>query len=95
MSRPPWPFACAQIEPLLDTVVAGSCTTLAAREFIQLEHPEPGLSYQFRHVLIQEAAYRTLLYAQRRELHRAVAAWYEQRFDPGGVVVSGLPRLAA
>lgn len=50
---------------------------LAARDFTWLERPEPDLAYRFRHVLSQEAAYQTLLYAQRRALHRAAAEWYE------------------
>jgi ABC-type transport system substrate-binding protein/class 3 adenylate cyclase len=39
--------------------------------------PEP--EYRFKHVLIQEAAYRTLLGAQRRDLHRRAAEWLEAR----------------
>jgi predicted ATPase len=54
--------------------------TLAAQDFTWLEEPEPNLAYCFKHMLTQEAAYQTLLYAQRRELHRAVAGWYEQTY---------------
>jgi adenylate cyclase len=53
---------------------------LAAQDFTWLEEPEPNLAYCFKHLLTQEAAYQTLLYAQRRELHRAVAGWYEQTY---------------
>ena len=43
-----------------------------------LESPEPELSYLFKHALTQEVAYNLMLFAQRRELHRAVAEWYER-----------------
>ncbi len=36
-------------------------------------------TYSFRHILIQEITYSTLSFAQRRELHLAVASWYERR----------------
>lgn len=55
--------------------------TLAVQDFTELEAPEPGLAYRFKHVLTQEAAYQTLLYAQRRELHRTLAEWYETMYD--------------
>jgi tetratricopeptide (TPR) repeat protein len=43
-----------------------------------LDTPEPDLAYLFKHVVTQEVAYSLLLYAQRRQLHRAVAEWYER-----------------
>jgi ABC-type oligopeptide transport system substrate-binding subunit/class 3 adenylate cyclase len=39
--------------------------------------PEP--EYRFKHVLIQEAAYRTLLSERRVGLHRRAAEWLERR----------------
>ena len=39
--------------------------------------PEP--EYRFKHALIQEAAYRTLLAANREELHRKAMRWLEER----------------
>ncbi|MDX1416719.1 MAG: adenylate/guanylate cyclase domain-containing protein, partial [Candidatus Promineifilaceae bacterium] len=35
--------------------------------------------YIFANTLIREAAYGRMLFAQRRGLHRALAAWYEER----------------
>jgi class 3 adenylate cyclase/tetratricopeptide (TPR) repeat protein len=35
------------------------------------------LQYTFKHAITQEVAYSFLLFAQRRELHRAIAEWYE------------------
>jgi len=45
-----------------------------------LEAPEPELTYIFKHIITQEVAYETLLFAQRRQLHRTVALWYERTF---------------
>jgi tetratricopeptide (TPR) repeat protein len=43
-----------------------------------LETPEPDISYIFKHIITQEVAYNLLLFAQRRELHRTVAQWFEK-----------------
>ena len=50
--------------------------------------PEP--EYRFKHVLIQEAAYRTLLGEQRRRLHRRAAEWLEERSADGRGEAFGL-----
>ncbi|MBV8771918.1 MAG: AAA family ATPase [Deltaproteobacteria bacterium] len=47
---------------------------------IRLEDTQPPIRYSFRHVIIQQAAYDMMLLAQRRQLHEAVAAWYEWTF---------------
>jgi class 3 adenylate cyclase/tetratricopeptide (TPR) repeat protein len=51
-----------------------------------LDTPEPDLSYLFKHVIVQEAAYNLMLLSQRRQLHRSVAEWYE-RYDVGDLAV--------
>src|SRR6185369_6580725 len=38
------------------------------------------LSYVFKDAITQEVAYNLMLFSQRRELHRAVAEWYEQTY---------------
>src|SRR5439155_10656593 len=40
--------------------------------------PEP--EYRFKHALIQETAYRTLLSDRRAGLHRRAAVWLEARY---------------
>ena len=40
--------------------------------------PQP--EYQFKHALIQEAAYRTVLTPRRTELHRKAATWLEEHY---------------
>lgn len=37
-----------------------------------------GVEYRFRHALMQEAAYASLLHKHRQAYHRRVAAWYER-----------------
>ncbi len=49
---------------------------LDALDFITT--PEPDLTYVFHNVVTQEVAYETLLFSQRRALHRTAAEWYER-----------------
>jgi class 3 adenylate cyclase/tetratricopeptide (TPR) repeat protein len=43
-----------------------------------LEAPTPELSYLFKHVITQEVIYSLLTFAQRKQLHCAIAEWYER-----------------
>lgn len=47
-------------------------------EITQLQEPEPVPAYIFKQTITQEVAYNMMLFSQRRELHKAVAEWYEQ-----------------
>ena len=58
--------------------IRGYLDDLQRQDFTMLETPEPDLAYLFKHAVTQEVAYNLLLYAQRRQLHRAIAEWYEQ-----------------
>ncbi len=51
---------------------------LVKMNLTMLETPEPELAYIFKHVITQEVAYNLMLFAQRRQLHRAIAEWYER-----------------
>ena len=64
--------------------LADHLTALERLNLTPLETPDPNLAYLFKHVLTQEAAYGLMLFAQRRELHRIVAVWYERTYakDP-------------
>jgi predicted ATPase/class 3 adenylate cyclase len=53
---------------------------LEQRALTTVESPEPELSYTFKHIITQEVAYNLLLYEQRRQLHDAVAEWYETTY---------------
>jgi class 3 adenylate cyclase/tetratricopeptide (TPR) repeat protein len=48
----------------------------AGQGLIQLVAPEPAV-YRFQHSVTQQVAYDLLAHAQRREIHSAVARWYE------------------
>jgi tetratricopeptide (TPR) repeat protein len=54
--------------------------SLSRLDFTVLDTPEPELVYIFKHVITQEVSYSLLLFAQRRELHRHVAEWYERMY---------------
>ncbi|MEP7200281.1 MAG: hypothetical protein ABI874_10710, partial [Chloroflexota bacterium] len=43
-----------------------------------LDAPEPNLTYAFKHIITRDVAYNLMLFAQRRQLHRAVAEWHER-----------------
>lgn len=47
-------------------------------DIVWRDHSAPQPLYVFRHVITQEVAYNRMLFAQRRQLHRAVAEWYER-----------------
>ncbi len=50
--------------------------TLVRLDLIVHDAPQP--AYTFKSLLIQETAYNSLLYSQRRQLHRQVAEWTER-----------------
>ena len=54
---------------------------LTRNDLTDVETPDPDLSYIFNHIITQEVAYQTLLFAQRQQLHRLAAEWYEATFD--------------
>ena len=51
---------------------------LATRDLTLPEGAQSERVYVFKHNITREVAYGTLLFAQRRRLHRAIAEWYEQ-----------------
>ena len=51
---------------------------LSRQDFTLPETLEPELGYVFKHIITQQVAYGTLLFSQRRVLHRTVAGWYER-----------------
>lgn len=55
---------------------------LIKHNLILLDSAEPELIYIFKHIITQEVAYQTLLFAQRKQLHGQVASWYKTTFTP-------------
>ena len=68
--------AIAEAERELDTSLAG----LEARELVLEKAREPELEYIFKHALVQEATYESIVRRRRRELHQKVAASIESLF---------------
>ncbi|MBI3965159.1 MAG: AAA family ATPase, partial [Chloroflexi bacterium] len=46
-------------------------------DVVPIESGGQELTFSFRHIMIQEAAYNLMLFTQRRQLHEAVGTWYE------------------
>jgi class 3 adenylate cyclase/tetratricopeptide (TPR) repeat protein len=69
------------VHPLRQAVartLMADLTEIERADLTVLDTPEPDLSYLFKHVIVQEAAYNLMLLSQRRQLHRSVAEWYER-----------------
>jgi hypothetical protein len=69
--RAVWPSEATAPE-LLATLVA-----LEDKDLVSLERPSPELTYRFKHGIIRDATYDAMPYAQRRQLHAAVARHLE------------------
>jgi predicted ATPase len=74
-------------EPLQDAL-----SQLEAAELIYRNGTPPDAEYTFKHALVQDAAYSTLLRARRIELHARIAAALENRFP---AIVAAEPQLVA
>jgi predicted ATPase/class 3 adenylate cyclase len=73
-------YTLKQHAAIEDDALKHHLEALAVMGVTPLYATEPDLTYSFRHALTQEAAYQTLLYAQRRALHRTVAESLETLF---------------
>ena len=65
---------------------------LVASGLMQQRGTPPAASYNFKHALMQDAAYGTLLRARRQALHARIAEAYDQRF---GDIIDTKPELMA
>ena len=72
-----------------ERLLRGYLDDLAFLDLTPIEAPEPELTYIFKHIITQEVAYETLLFAQRRQLHRTVAQWYEETYGQGAAKLGG------
>jgi class 3 adenylate cyclase/tetratricopeptide (TPR) repeat protein len=68
------------LSPMSDSELQSALTKLAEAELIYERGLPPEATYQFRHTLIQDAAYEALLKAERRELHARVARTFTDKF---------------
>ncbi|KAF0249250.1 MAG: adenylyl cyclase, partial [bacterium] len=51
---------------------------LETLDLTPLDRPAPDLVYIFKHIITRDVVYNLMLFSQRRQLHRAVAEWYEK-----------------
>ncbi|MFN8489237.1 MAG: ABC transporter substrate-binding protein [Caldilineaceae bacterium] len=70
----------ALVKPALSdkAMLPAALQQLTARAFVYQERVTPEVSYAFRHVLVQEAVYSSLLPSERQRLHHFVAETLEQ-----------------
>ena len=59
---------------------------------VELELPAPDCVYRFTHSITHQVAYDLLAFSQRRQIHDAVASWYERA--PVADPAAQYPRLA-
>jgi ABC-type oligopeptide transport system substrate-binding subunit/class 3 adenylate cyclase len=77
-------------QPLLEHLVEADeslgqpLTELQRLDLIRENRRWPQPEYRFKHALIQESAYRTIVTATRHALHRRAAEFLEQRREEGG-----------
>lgn len=67
-----------QLSALSEALLHQHLQELIRRSLIMLEAPAPEPLYAFKHAITYEVTYRSLLFAQRRQIHRILAEWYEQ-----------------
>jgi len=78
-------FSCSMLQAIypIEADKRSTCENLRILEeqrMVELRSAEPELTYGFAAACIQEAAYNLMLFAQRRQLHRTVAEWYERTY---------------
>ena len=73
-----------------DEMLKTQLKRLADLDLIYLDLSEPEPIYRFKHIITQEVVYQTLPFAQRRQLHRTVAVWYEQTYGLADKRIRGL-----
>jgi oligopeptide transport system substrate-binding protein len=82
--------------PLLQGVALGSTDVVEALhelqrlDLVRESRRWPEAEYRFKHALIQETAYRTILSDARTGLHRRAAEWLESRPGEADAEVAGL-----
>src|SRR5262249_4229237 len=83
-------FALPLLEGVLGDVPPDSLHELQRLGLLRQSRRWPQPEYRFRHALIQETAYRTLLAEQRTRLHRRAAEGLEERYPERDAEVLGL-----
>jgi len=82
----------AAVAGLPDVVLQDALIRLTEAELLFLRGTPPNAVYTFKHALIQDTAYSTMLRARRQHLHAAIALVLEKRFPE---LVNATPEVVA
>jgi class 3 adenylate cyclase/predicted ATPase len=74
----------AAVSPLSEADLAAALEQLVNSELVFRRGAPPEATYSFKHALVQEAAYQSLLKARRQQLHARIAESLEQEFPEVG-----------
>ena len=82
----------AAVSPLDEPALQRALAQLVEAELIYRRGTAPDLIYEFKHALVQDAAYNSLLRGKRQQLHKRIAKTIEERFPE---TVESKPELLA
>ncbi|MCZ6679230.1 MAG: AAA family ATPase [Candidatus Poribacteria bacterium] len=83
----------AAVSPLEETILQQELAQLVDAEVLDLRHHTgSGMTYSFKHILIQEAAYQSLLKSTRQQYHQQIAFVLVDQFPE---IVETQPELLA
>ncbi len=82
----------AAVAPVSELLLHAALAQIAAPELIFVRGEPPDSTYVFKHALVQDAAYGTLLRSKRRQLHSRIADALEEGFPE---TVETQPELVA
>src|SRR4029453_17504271 len=68
------------VSPLDEETLRQGLTRLVAAELVYQHRVPPQARYIFKHALVQETAYQSLLKSKRQQYHRQIAQVLEERF---------------
>ena len=68
------------VAPLDEKELDSALGRLLAAELIQRRGAYPNVTYRFKHALVQDTAYNSLLKARRQRLHKEIANLLEEKF---------------
>ncbi len=74
------PSVLAEVESVSESAVTQRLATLVQRDVLRPRPSPDGITYEFRHALLRDAAYGSLVRSDRREVHHRVATVLAERF---------------
>jgi predicted ATPase len=82
----------AAVAGLADPVLQDALARLIEAELVFIRGTPPNAVYSFKHTLVQDTAYSTMLRVRRQQLHSAIAMVLEKRFPE---IASSTPEVLA